>query len=70
MRRARALDSPALTEIYDTHNEGLYYYALRLCGDESLAEDGVTEVFSRVRRAFATLIDEQQRVIALKFVAG
>lgn len=134
LRRARALDRPALTEIYDTHNEGLYYYALRLCGDESLAEDCVTEVFSRVlrafkedrgplsnlksylyqtahnwvmdqfrrrsqtvplddgmadesapdllddaarriagdrvRRAFATLTEEQQRVVALKFVAG
>ena len=52
LRRARALDRQALTEIYDTHNDGLYYYALRLCGDEALAEDCVTEVFSRVLRAF------------------
>lgn len=50
--RARALDREALTELYDLHNEGLYYYALRLCGDASLAEECVTEAFSRLMLAF------------------
>jgi RNA polymerase sigma-70 factor, ECF subfamily len=52
LARARALDRQALTELYDLYNEGLYYYALRLCGDEAVSEDCVTETFSRLMQAF------------------
>ncbi len=52
LARARALDRQALAELYDLFNEGLYYYALRLCGDEAVSEDCVTETFSRLIQAF------------------
>jgi RNA polymerase sigma-70 factor (ECF subfamily) len=36
-----------LEEIYDQFSPGLYRYAMRLLGNEDLAEDCVSEVFSR-----------------------
>ena len=47
LQRGRRFDLQALTEIYDTYSPGLYSYAYRLLGDESLAEDCVAETFSR-----------------------
>jgi RNA polymerase sigma-70 factor, ECF subfamily len=47
IQRARRLEGQALAEIYDAHNEAIYRYALRLLGDESLAEDCVSETFAR-----------------------
>ncbi len=44
---ARAFNQQALAEIYDRYNSGLYSYAMRLLGDECLAEDCVAETFSR-----------------------
>ena len=51
IRRARRLEGQVLAEIYDTHNEAIYRYALRLLGDVSLAEDCVSETFTRFLRA-------------------
>jgi len=48
LRRARRLDQNALAAVYDRHSDGMYYYALRLLGDKSLAEDCVAETFSRL----------------------
>jgi RNA polymerase sigma-70 factor (ECF subfamily) len=47
IRRARKLDGQALAAIYDAHNEALYRYALRLLGNDLLAEDCVSETFAR-----------------------
>ncbi len=48
---ARRFDQAALTEVYDRYNTGIYYYALRLLGDSSLADDCAAETFSRLLRA-------------------
>lgn len=47
LQRARQLDMQALTDIYDLFSPALYRYAMRLLSDESLAEECVTETFSR-----------------------
>jgi RNA polymerase sigma-70 factor (ECF subfamily) len=47
-QRVRALDAAALTQLYDAHNAEVYRYAMRLVGDARLAEDCVTETFSRL----------------------
>ncbi len=44
---AKAFDDQALTTIYDRYSTGLYAYAMRLLGDDCLAEDCVAETFSR-----------------------
>jgi RNA polymerase sigma-70 factor (ECF subfamily) len=51
LRQARRFDQVALAEVYDRYNNGIYYYALRLLGDPSLAEDCAAETFSRLLRA-------------------
>ena len=48
---ARQFDHPALAQIYDTYSPGLYRYAMRLLGDQNLAEDCVAETFSRFLQA-------------------
>jgi RNA polymerase sigma-70 factor (ECF subfamily) len=48
LRRARAFDAEALTQLFDTHNGEVYRYAMRLVGDARLAEDCVAETFSRL----------------------
>jgi len=48
---ARAFRQAELTEIYQQFSPGLYRYALRLLGDECLAEDCVAETFSRFLKA-------------------
>ena len=47
LRLASQLNTQALAEIYDTHSPGIYRYALRLLGDDTLAEDCVAETFAR-----------------------
>jgi len=51
---ARQFDHPALAQIYDTYSPGLYRYAMRLLGDQNLAEDCVAETFSRFLQALQT----------------
>ena len=51
LNRACAFDMPALAAIYDRYSPGLYAYAMRLLGDECLAEDCVAETFSRFLKA-------------------
>jgi RNA polymerase sigma-70 factor (ECF subfamily) len=48
LERARAFDLDALTEIYDLFSPSIYRYAARLIDDAALAEDCVTETFSRL----------------------
>jgi RNA polymerase sigma-70 factor, ECF subfamily len=48
---ARVYDLPVLGEIYDRHSPGIYRYAMRLLGDDCLAEDCVAETFSRFLKA-------------------
>jgi RNA polymerase sigma-70 factor, ECF subfamily len=44
---ARRLDSKVLADIYDRYSPEIYSYAIRLLGDASLAEDCVSDTFSR-----------------------
>ena len=44
---AKVYDSVSLTAIYKLYSPGLYRYAMRLLGDDCLAEDCVAETFSR-----------------------
>ena len=51
LQRARAFDLQALAEIYDLFSPVLYRYAVRLLNDAEVAEECVTETFSRFLRA-------------------
>ncbi len=48
LKRIRRFEPEALAELYDQFSPGIYRYALRLLGDKSLAEDCVSETFSRL----------------------
>lgn len=47
LRRAAALDPVALAEIYDRYSPELYAYAMRQLGHTTLAEDCLSETFTR-----------------------
>lgn len=47
LQRAARLETKALAEIYDTHNPGIYRYAMRLLGETTAAEDCTAETFAR-----------------------
>ncbi len=49
--RLYALQEEALAEVYDTYSPALYAFALRLLGDEDLAEECVAETFFRFLKA-------------------
>jgi len=51
LQQASQLNSQALAKIYDTYSPGVYRYALRLLGDQSLAEDCVAETYERFLKA-------------------
>lgn len=51
LRRVHQLDTGALAEVYDQFSPGVYRYAMRLLGDVTLAEDCVSETFSRLLKA-------------------
>jgi RNA polymerase sigma-70 factor (ECF subfamily) len=48
LQRARKYEEQALVEIYDRFSPGIFRYSLRLLGDANLAEDCVSETFSRL----------------------
>jgi RNA polymerase sigma-70 factor, ECF subfamily len=47
LQGAKTYDLNALGVIYDQYSPGIYRYAMRLLGDDCLAEDCVAETFSR-----------------------
>jgi RNA polymerase sigma-70 factor, ECF subfamily len=47
LERARLFESKTLEEIFDTFSPGIYRYAYRLLGDEDLAQECMSETFSR-----------------------
>ncbi len=47
LAKARDLDLVALGEIYDTYSPEIFKHAMKILGDENLAEDCVAETFSR-----------------------
>ncbi len=51
LARARRFEEDALAEIFDRYNAGLYRYALRLLGDADLAQECMSETFSRFLQA-------------------
>ncbi len=51
LTQAGQFDTRALAEIYDLYSPRLYRYAMRLLGDASIAEDCVSETFSRFLKA-------------------
>lgn len=54
LRLAQRFDSIALAQIYDRYSPDIYRYAMRLLGNAALAEDCVSETFSRLLQALAT----------------
>ena len=48
---ARQLDTKSLAAVYDRYSPAIYAYAMRLLGDISVAEDCVSETFSRLLKA-------------------
>jgi RNA polymerase sigma-70 factor, ECF subfamily len=48
---AQAFDLSSLAAIYDRYNPGIFNYAMRLLGDDCLAEDCVAETFARFLKA-------------------
>jgi RNA polymerase sigma-70 factor (ECF subfamily) len=51
LQGARKLDRSALAEIYDRYSTGIYHYAMRMLGDDKVAEDCVSETFSKFLHA-------------------
>lgn len=51
LQRARSYDQTGLAEIYDQFSPAIYAYAVRLTGEQDLAEECVAEVFARLLRA-------------------
>lgn len=49
--RARKFDTQAMADIYDRYSPGLFAYAMRLLGDRCIAEDIVSDTFSRFLKA-------------------
>jgi RNA polymerase sigma-70 factor (ECF subfamily) len=47
LKGAQAFNLDALAAIYDRYSPGIYTYAMRLLGDDCLAEDCVAETFAR-----------------------
>lgn len=51
LQKAASFDESALAEIYDRYQDPLYRYALRLLGNEQLAEDCLSDTFLRFLKA-------------------
>lgn len=47
LKRIQRFEQEALAEVYDRFSPGIYRYAMRLLGDVDLAEECVSETFSR-----------------------
>lgn len=47
LERVQRFEEEALAEVFDRYNAGIYRYAMRLLGDEDLAQDCLSETFSR-----------------------
>ena len=45
--KLNAFDLEAITHVYDLYNEAIYRYGYRLLGNQNLAEECVSETFSR-----------------------
>ncbi|MCS6847162.1 MAG: sigma-70 family RNA polymerase sigma factor [Anaerolineae bacterium] len=54
LERLRAFEPAALAEVYDTFSPAIYRYAVRLLGDAIMAEDCVTDTFTRLVDALKT----------------
>lgn len=52
--KAKVFDLDSLGLIYDKYSPGIYRYALRLLGEENLAEDCVADTFSRFLKTLRT----------------
>ncbi len=50
-QRLAAFEEEALVEVYDAYSPALYAFAMRLLGDENLAEECVAETFFRFLKA-------------------
>ena len=51
LEKARAFHHETLGEIYDSYSPGIFRYGMRLLGDIVLAEECVSETFSRFLQA-------------------
>ncbi len=59
----RALSKQELIALYEENSPGIYRYAVRLLGDVTIAEDCVSETFSRflgaIQRGGGPIFDSQ-----------
>jgi RNA polymerase sigma-70 factor (ECF subfamily) len=53
LKSARTYDLTSLGAIYDLYSPGIYRYAMRLLGDDCLAEDCVADTFERFLKALS-----------------
>jgi RNA polymerase sigma-70 factor (ECF subfamily) len=67
LKLARKFDPVILADIYDTFSPGIYRYAMRLTGDQDLAEECVAETFSRLLQAFNAMKGPQDYLQAYLF---
>jgi len=51
MADAKSVNKQSLVDLYEQHSPGIYRYAYRLIGDKDLAEECVSETFSRFLQA-------------------
>ncbi len=51
LERAKRFDAQTLEEIFDTFSPGIYRYAFRLLGDKDIAQECMSETFSRFLNA-------------------
>jgi len=56
LQHASQFNHQSLAQVYDAYSPGIYRYAMRLLGDECLAEDCVADTFSR----FLTSLKKKQ----------
>jgi len=59
LKSASAFDKQALVDIYEQHSAELFRYAVRLLGDSDMAEDCVSETFSR----FLRVVQENRQLV-------
>ncbi len=67
LQRAREYDHQALAQIYETFSPRLYRYAMRLLGDQNLAEDCIAETFNRFLNALQDSLGPENYLQAYLF---
>lgn len=67
INRVQLFDQKAMAEVYDTFSPALYRYAMRLLGDQDLAEDCVADTFMRFLKIVRSKHGPRQHLQAYLF---